>query len=150
MAGWCALGSRDLGAQIRVLERAVRVMDNRIAAMPPGHDVIPIIPDTPAMLVVVEELPGLLRVLGTSTKDTRNVPDPLSPDCSGKARRAHVHGVLIAQRADADIIGGYERGQASPTDQLPVDGPRCRCCTTPTRIRPLPPNTPPPGPALPC
>ena len=75
--------------------RAVQVMDNRIAAMPPGHDVIPITPDTPAMLVEVEELPGLLRVLGTSTQDTRNMPDPLSPDCSGKA---HVHGVLIAQR----------------------------------------------------
>lgn len=119
--GWHALGTRDLGAHIRVLERAVRVMDERIAEMPPGVDSTPINAATPLIVVVIEEVPGLFRVLGQTNKDLEKRARMLIARLLGEGRKAGIRALLIAQRADANIIGGYERGQASHTVSFRVD-----------------------------
>jgi DNA segregation ATPase FtsK/SpoIIIE, S-DNA-T family len=120
-AGWYALGTRDPQAHIRVLERVVRIMDDRIADMPPGHDSIPITAATPLLVVPIEELPGLFRVLGTANKDVEKRARALVARLLGEGRKAAIRVLLITQRADASIIGGYERGQASHTISYRVD-----------------------------
>jgi S-DNA-T family DNA segregation ATPase FtsK/SpoIIIE len=121
LKGWHALGTRDPAAHVRVLERAVGEMDRRIEAMPPGHDAVPIGPDTPLMVFVAEEVPGLMRVLSTANRDLEKRARALLARLVGESRKAGIRVLLIAQRADANIIGGYERGQASHTISFRVD-----------------------------
>lgn len=119
--GWHALGTRDLHAHLRVLERATRIMDDRIAEMPPGVDSTPISAACPLIIVVAEEVPGLFRVLGQTNRDLEKRARALIARLLGEGRKAGIRVLLIAQRADANIIGGYERGQASHTVSFRVD-----------------------------
>lgn len=99
----------------------LQALGRRLAARRWSHDSIPIYPKTPLMIVVIEELPGLLRVLGVSNKDTEERSRGLLARLLGEGRKAGIRVVLVAQRADANIIGGYERGQASHTISFRVD-----------------------------
>jgi hypothetical protein len=121
MAGWHALGTKDLGAHVRVLERAVHVMDQRIADMPFHLDAVQISSSCPLIVLVLEEVPGLMRLLGIHNKDLEKRARALLSRLLGESRKAGMRIVLIAQRADANIIGGYERGQASHTISFRVD-----------------------------
>jgi DNA segregation ATPase FtsK/SpoIIIE-like protein len=96
-------------------------MDRRIAEMPPGHDSMPITPACPLLVVVGEEIPGLFRVLGVANRDLEKRARALLARLVGEGRKAGIRVLLVAQRADANIIGGYERGQASHTISFRVD-----------------------------
>jgi energy-coupling factor transporter ATP-binding protein EcfA2 len=121
LEGWHALGTARPAAHITVLERAVREMDRRIAEMPPGHDATPITSACPLLVVVGEEIPGLFRVLGVANRDLEKRARALLARLVGEGRKAGIRVLLVAQRADANIIGGYERGQASHTISFRVD-----------------------------
>jgi hypothetical protein len=118
---WHALGTANPTQHVTVLERVVDEMDDRIANMPPGCDAIPITPDTPLILCVIEETPGLYRLLGNADKDTEKRARALVGRLLGEGRKAGVRVLMITQRADASIVGGYERGQASHTFSFRVD-----------------------------
>lgn len=118
---WCALGTRDPAAHVRALGRVVDEMDARIAAMPPGCDSVPITPACPLLLAVVEELPGLMRVLDTAGNGLEKAARGHLDRIVGEGRKAGIRALLIAQRADAKILGGYARGQASHTISFRVD-----------------------------
>lgn len=113
MAGWHALGTRNLGAHVRVLERCVREMDRRIEQMPPGHDSVQITTDRPLILMVIEEFPGLVRLLATTNKELEKTARSMLARLFGESRKAGMRLLLIAQRADANLIGGFERDQCS-------------------------------------
>jgi S-DNA-T family DNA segregation ATPase FtsK/SpoIIIE len=83
---------------------------------------VPIGPDLPLVAFVVEEVPGLFRLLSTAADSKlEKRARALLARLVGESRKAGVRVVLIAQRADANIIGGYERGQASHTISFRVD-----------------------------
>ena len=133
--GWHAMGTRNLAAHINILERLVREMDLRIEQMPRGHDSVPITPDCPLIVAVFEEFPGLVRLLAMTNKDLEKRARLLLGRLFGEARKAGIRLVLIAQRADANVIGGFERDQCSHgIRSVSAACPRCRCCTLrPTR-----------------
>lgn len=115
------LGTRAPAAHVTMLERLTRTMDERIATMPPGRDSVDLGPDVPLILAVLEEYPGLLRVLKGADKALETRARTAVGRLLAEGRKAGVRVLIIAQRADADVIGGYERGQASHTVSFRVD-----------------------------
>lgn len=130
--GWHALGTRSLEMHAVVLERLVSGMDDRVANLPPGVDKVTVDEQTPLMVCVLEEYPGLLRA-AQRHDDALNSKDRgkrLLPRIQGayarllsEGRKAGIRLLIIAQRADADILGGYERGQVRLRFSFSVDTP---------------------------
>lgn len=121
-AGIPALGTRNAQAHVQLLERVVAEMDRRITAMPMGRDAVELGPTCPLLVVVLEEYPGLLRLLDAiDPKGFAKTARACVARLLSEARKAGIRLVIMAQRADATIIGGYERGQASHKISFRVD-----------------------------
>ena len=141
-SGWYALGTRSLEMHAIVLERLVAEMDDRLANLPPGVDKVEITEQLPLKLCVLEEYPGLLRAaqrhddqLANKDRTTRLLPriQGAYARLLSEGRKAGIRLLIIAQRADADILGGYERGQVGLRFSFAVD--------TADAIRMLHPNS---------
>lgn len=115
-----ALGGDDLERHAWVLEQLVEVMNDRLRRMPEDDDVYPTSVDEPYEVVLLEELPGLLKA--AKNEDLLRKADktrtPLLARIQGAYGRLLAEGaktgirlVILMQRADATIIGGFERGQ---------------------------------------
>lgn len=115
-ADWQASGLTDLGAAEKVLRRVVDEMDDRIADLPADRDSIETGPDRPLIFVVMEELPGTLRVLDAAK--TRG-DDPgarvraLLSRLLAEGAKAGIRCLLLAQRAEASVVGAFERAMCS-------------------------------------
>lgn len=124
-----ATGSADIEAHAQVLEHLVKIMDDRIAAMPAHLDVFPCGTEDPYFLVLLEELPGLLK--RAADEDARMKPKgTLHSRITSAYGRLLAEGakagfrlVIVMQRADANIIGGYEREQCPIRISFPVGSP---------------------------
>lgn len=119
-----ALGSHNIQAHRDTLKHLVAIMDERIAKIPDDDDKFPCTEADPYIVVVLEELPGLLRLAG-DVDGKKN--GPLATDIKAQfgrllaeSAKAGFRLVIISQRADADIIGGFERDQAPITVSFPV------------------------------
>lgn len=120
-SGPIALGTADPLAHVDVIESLVADMDKRIAGMPPGRDSVRLGRDVPVVLAVLEEYPGLLRwVDALDTKIGKRIRAGVAR-LMAEGRKAGVRVLLITQRADASIVGAYERGQASHRLSFRVD-----------------------------
>lgn len=122
MPGWCALGTRAPAAHVAVLDRLVDEMDDRIAAMPPGYDAVPITRTTPLIVAVLEEFAGLARLLATMNKDLEKRARAQLGRLFGESRKAGIRLVMISQRTDAAIVGSFERAQCSHGISFRTDG----------------------------
>jgi len=115
-----ASGTRDLEAHAELLESLVEEMDRRIEAMPLHLDVFPIDEENPFTVVVIEELAGLIvqadaHQSGTGSKKTK-LSDRIRGAYSrlmGESAKAGFAVVLIIQRSDAGIVGGFARSNAA-------------------------------------
>lgn len=119
-----ALGSHNIEAHRDVLKHLVQIMDDRIAKIPDDDDRFPCNTTDPYIVVVLEELPGLLR-LAADVDGKKN--GPLANEIKShfgrllaESAKAGFRLVIISQRADADIIGGFERDQAPITVSFSV------------------------------
>lgn len=133
-APYWASGSGDIERHADVLEQLVAEMDRRNAAMPPRLDVFPTSVDDPQIWVVVEELAGLIEAaeavdaLNPAPKTGRGAVPRLKDRIKGAYKRlmaegakAGMHVLLLVQRAEAGIVGGFARGQASLRITFRVD-----------------------------
>jgi S-DNA-T family DNA segregation ATPase FtsK/SpoIIIE len=111
--GWRVSGVNDAARRYEAaLAGLVDDMDNRIRRMPAHRDTVPITPDTPLRIVIGEEWPGVGRMLGHS----RSKPSPvhrLMGRLLSEGAKAGYRVLLLAQRADADSIGAFERDQCA-------------------------------------
>ena len=116
-----ALGTGDPARYVLALDQVVRQMDKRIAQLPAGRDSVQLGPDCPILLVVLEEYPGVLRLAdGLDPKLGRQLR-ALVGRLLAEGRKAGVRVLIVSQRADAQVIGGFERGQASHRLSFRVD-----------------------------
>lgn len=115
-ADWQASGLADLGVHEKVLTRVVEEMDARIRDLPAHRDSIEVGPDRPLIFVVLEEYPGLLRVLDAAK--TRG-DDPgvrvraLVSRLLAEGAKAGIRVVILTQRAEAAVVGAFERAMCS-------------------------------------
>jgi S-DNA-T family DNA segregation ATPase FtsK/SpoIIIE len=113
---WQVVGSANVLDHLSVLRRLVGEMDRRITSLPEREDKITPTVDMPLMVVVLEEFAGLLRlasVLPSAAREAK-VVDQLRSLYSRLVTEGHKVGVrllIVSQRADATIVGGFERGQ---------------------------------------
>jgi S-DNA-T family DNA segregation ATPase FtsK/SpoIIIE len=119
--GWQATGTGQPVKHVEIMERLVAMMDGRIARMPARRDSVELGPATPLVVAVLEEYPGLLRVLRAKDKALEARARTAVGRLLAEGRKAGLRVLIITQRADADIIGGYERGQASHKISFRVD-----------------------------
>jgi S-DNA-T family DNA segregation ATPase FtsK/SpoIIIE len=89
----------------------------------------------PVVIVVLEEYPGLLRwIESIDTKLCKRVRGSVAR-LIAEGRKVGYRVLIITQRADAAVVGAYERGQASHRISYRVD--------TLDAIKMLHPDTPP-------
>lgn len=117
-----ALGTKDVYRHADVLETLVERMDDRLARVPDDADVLDASDDDPYEVVVIEELPGLIRA--AKAEDTLHKGEKNRTSVEARIKAAYGRLVaegakvgfrllIVMQRADADIIGGFERGQCT-------------------------------------
>jgi S-DNA-T family DNA segregation ATPase FtsK/SpoIIIE len=111
--GWRVSGTADVERGYEAaLSGLVDDMDQRIRRMPAHCDTVPITRETPLRVVIGEEWPAVGRMLG----HTRSKPSPVHKAMARLLSEGHKAGyrvVLLAQRADADSIGAFERDQCA-------------------------------------
>ncbi|MFR9803202.1 hypothetical protein ACL02T_12990 [Pseudonocardia sp. RS010] len=115
------LGLKDPDAIERFLSEAVAKMDNRVASIPHDKDVLDITPEFPLLFLVLEEYPGLLRWLDALDAKQAKRVRALVARLLSEGRKAGFRLVLVAQRAEAGIIGANERAQCSLRLSFRVD-----------------------------
>ncbi|HEY2205123.1 MAG TPA: FtsK/SpoIIIE domain-containing protein [Pseudonocardia sp.] len=120
-AGHQVLGTGNPLAHVELFERLVAEMDKTIARIPAGRDSVVLGPDQPITLIVVEEYPGLLRLLDSADPKLGKRARMAVARLLAEGRKAGYRVLLIVQRADAAIVGAYERGQASHRVSFRVD-----------------------------
>lgn len=113
---WQAVGTQDVQAHVTVLRRIVAEMDRRISELPDREDTLVPSLANPLLLVVLEEFAGLLRLASTlpTPRGEAKVTDQLRALFGRLVSEGHkvaIRLVVVSQRADASIIGGFERGQ---------------------------------------
>lgn len=113
------LGTADPDRYVEVLGALVEDMDERMAAMPRNRDVLPVSAEHPVTFVVCEELAGMYRVLGK--KRAEEVRDRLLGRLLAEGAKVGIRVVLIVQRAEAAVVGAFERAQCSTRLSFRVD-----------------------------
>ncbi|WP_433506758.1 FtsK/SpoIIIE domain-containing protein [Pseudonocardia halophobica] len=116
-----SVGTGDPAAHVRVLDALVVEMDKRVAAIPAGRDAVILGEGCPLLVVVLEEWPGLLRLLDGADKTAGKQARALVARLLAEGAKAGVRVVIVTQRAEAAIVGGFERGQASHRLSFRVD-----------------------------
>lgn len=116
-----AVGSKDPMCFVVTVDQLVREMDRRIADIPSDRDSVILGPELPVIVRVLEEYPGLPRILDSADPKLGKTFRALVGRLFAEGRKGGIRLVLISQRADATIIGGFERGQASHTMSYRVD-----------------------------
>lgn len=112
-AKYQALGLADHNAHEQVLEDLVAVMDRRIAELPIDRDTIEIGINQPALVVVLEEYPGELRAIDAIDKDRGKRIRAMVGRLLAEGAKVGVRVIMLAQRAEAAVIGSFERAMCS-------------------------------------
>jgi S-DNA-T family DNA segregation ATPase FtsK/SpoIIIE len=115
---WQASGTGDMDAHLELLERLVDTMDQRIATLPPRCDQVDITEGCPLIVAVLEEYAGLIRAATAldGAKKSGGVTERIKllvARLLSEGRKAGIRLVIIAQRFEASVIGGYEREQCT-------------------------------------
>jgi hypothetical protein len=109
---WQTTGTRDLDAHAVMLEALVAEMDRRLDSMPPRHDKVRPTVQTPLILVVLEEFPGLLRAAQAKDKKLAERITSTVLRLVSEGRKAAFRVLMLAQRFEANAVGGgYARDQ---------------------------------------
>lgn len=91
--------------------------DARIAALPAHRDTLQVVPGCSLIFVALKEYPGLLRVLDAAKK--RGGDDPgarvraLVSRLLAEGHKVGIRVVILAQRAEAAVLGAFERAMCS-------------------------------------
>jgi len=108
-----ALGLADIDAHEAVLVELVATMDRRIAELPLDRDTLELSADAPAVVVVLEEYPGLLRAVDALDKDSGKRVRALVSRLLAEGAKVGYRVIMLAQRAEAAVIGSFERAMCS-------------------------------------
>jgi S-DNA-T family DNA segregation ATPase FtsK/SpoIIIE len=117
------LGLQDPARIERKLAGLVRELDDRLSAIPHDRDTLPVSHAHPWTLVVLEEWPAVLRALDVGDKKLANTVRSHVSRLLAEARKVRISVFILAQRPEANIIGGAERAQLGLRLSFRLDGP---------------------------
>lgn len=113
------LGLSDPAAVEAHVSGLVADMDRRIAQIPYDRDALDVADGL--RFIVFEEYPGLLRYLDAADPKIGKRVRALVARLLAEGRKAGIRVILVAQRAEATVIGSTERGQCSTRVSFRVD-----------------------------
>jgi hypothetical protein len=116
-----ALGTGDLTVHVLALEALVKELDARVARIAFGRDSVDLGADMPVIVCVLEEYPGLLRAVDVADRALGKRVRAAVARLLSEGRKAGIRVWIVAQRADAAVLGAFERGQASHRISYRVD-----------------------------
>ncbi|GAA1990203.1 hypothetical protein GCM10009718_29880 [Isoptericola halotolerans] len=124
-------GTRDMSAAAAVLHRLTEIVDARIAALGDRDKVEAFSAEEPLLLVVLEEYPGVLAAsMAEDAGQARKPAERVQPRIKRSVQRLVQEGakvgvrvLILAQRMDAEIIGGAERSNLGTRVSMRVDAP---------------------------
>lgn len=119
-AQWHASGLADPAAHEVLLERLVAEMDRRIAELPDDRDTLDVDERRPLMVIVLEEYPGLLRALDAERERGKRIR-ALVARLLAESAKVGMRVVILAQRAEAAVVGSFERAMCSLRISFRVD-----------------------------
>lgn len=110
--GWRVCGTADAAARYEhAMAGVVAEMDRRLAELPERADTLETSPSCPLLIVVLEEWAGVARLVG----HTRAKPSAVHRHVArllAEGRKVGIRVITLVQRAEADVIGAFERDQA--------------------------------------
>jgi DNA segregation ATPase FtsK/SpoIIIE, S-DNA-T family len=114
-APWQVAGTSDPDAHVRLLERLVCEMDERIATLPPRADQVQVSDGCPLIALVLEEYPGLLRALDDGRKAGGRIETVkrLVGRLIAEGRKAGIRLLILANRFEAAVVDGFTRDQCT-------------------------------------
>lgn len=116
-----ALGLGDLDAIEKTIAGLVADMDYRLSVMPPGRDILAIGPDMPLTVTVLEEWPATLRALDAADPKAGKRVRALVARLLAESHKIGHRLILAPQRAEASIVGAFERAQCGGRLSFRVD-----------------------------
>jgi hypothetical protein len=102
-------GLADVRAHLRALENEVFEMDARLADLRPDADRVSTSAEVPLRVVVLEEFAGLLRAADVLDKDIGMRVRLAVGRLLAEGHKAGVRVLVLVQRADAKVVGGFDR-----------------------------------------
>jgi hypothetical protein len=120
-ADWQVSGVADPDAFTKLLRRLVDEMDHRIRTLPVDRDEVDISRGLPLVVVILEEIAGLYRVCDQHDKDLGKLIRSLIARLLAEGRKAGFRVLMIVQRAEAAVIGAFERAQCATKISFGVD-----------------------------
>jgi S-DNA-T family DNA segregation ATPase FtsK/SpoIIIE len=114
-------GVSDPEAFAKVLEGLVNEMDDRIRYLPDDRDQVVISDALPLVFVIFEEIAGLFRVCDQHDRDLGKRVRALLARLLAEGAKAGYRVVLIVQRAEAAVLGAFERAQCAMRVTFGVD-----------------------------
>ena len=115
---WQVTGTQDLPAHAAMLDALVAEMDRRLEGMPDRHDKVSPTVQTPLVLVVLEEFPGLLRAAQAKDKKLAERITSTVLRLLYEGRKAAFRVLMLAQRFEANAVGG---GYVRLSFRVPAD-----------------------------
>lgn len=103
----------DLTEHRRVLRELCAEMDRRLTVLPEGSDNLATDERTPLLAVVLEEFAGLVRAAELVDRKAGQEVRQLVGRLFSEGRKVGIRLLLIVQRADATIVDGSIRAQAT-------------------------------------
>lgn len=114
-------GLASVEAHAALLERLIADMDRRIKLIPPDRDTVELGPSNPLLVVVLEEYPGLLRAADAADRKLGARVRAGVSRLLAEGHKAGVRVVIVAQRAESNVIGGFERAMCGLRLSFRVD-----------------------------
>lgn len=122
-----AIGTEDdpAGRYLVAVDAVVREMDRRIVELRrirPRTDVIPVGPEFPLIVLIVEEGAAVAKICGHTATKPSDVHKGLGR-LLAEGAKAGIRVVTLVQRAEATVIGSFERDQAMTRLTFAVNDP---------------------------
>lgn len=118
---WRVGGLADVDAHARLLEKLVIDMDRRIRYIPEHRDTVELGRDCPLIVCVLEEYPGLLRAADAADKKLGQRIRGCVSRLLAESHKAGMRVILVAQRAESNVVGGFERAMCGFRVSFRVD-----------------------------
>ena len=110
--GWRVTGTKDAAERYPAVLRVLcDDMDRRIGEIPPRCDTLPVGPDHPLRVVVLEEQAGISRLTGFKSSGVPSETQKLTARLASEGRKAGYRLVVISQRLGSDVLGTDVRDQ---------------------------------------
>lgn len=123
---WQVSGMADLGAYEQLFTRLVEEMQGRIDELPDDRDTIELGPDRPLIVIVLEEWAAILRTADaakTKEHDSGKIIRALVARLLAESAKVGMRVIILVQRAEAAVIGSFERAMCSLRISFRCDNP---------------------------